>query len=131
MLADCGPLHSTAQTLMSCVKSVESKPLRKAGNHDWMCKLPHTFSDLLVWGTVCRVGVQHVQYSSTSVAGVSGIWHGLNCSNWSRPCVLQAEERAEREAARQAEKDARSREREEAKKLARYPIDDWEVGLTP
>ena len=40
---------------------------------------------------------------------------------------MQAEERAEREAARQAEKDARSREREEAKQLARYPIEDRQV----
>ena len=41
---------------------------------------------------------------------------------------LQAEERAEKEAQRQLEKDARNREREEAKKMARYPIEDMEVG---
>ena len=40
---------------------------------------------------------------------------------------LQAEERAEKEAQRQMEKDARNREREEAKKMARYPIEDTEV----
>jgi len=40
---------------------------------------------------------------------------------------LQAEERAEKEAQRQMEKDARNREREEAKKMARYPIEDAEV----
>ena len=42
---------------------------------------------------------------------------------------MQAEERAEKEAVRQAEKDARSREREEAKQLARYPIEDRQVCL--
>ena len=40
---------------------------------------------------------------------------------------LQAEERAEKEAQRQMEKDAKTREREEAKKMARYPIEDAEV----
>ena len=40
---------------------------------------------------------------------------------------MQAEERAEKEAQRQMEKDAKNREREEAKKMARYPIEDSEV----
>ncbi len=40
---------------------------------------------------------------------------------------LQAEERAEKEAQRQMEKDAKNREREEARKMARYPIEDTEV----
>lgn len=40
---------------------------------------------------------------------------------------LQAEERAEKEAQRQMEKDAKNREREEARKMARYPIEDSEV----
>lgn len=43
---------------------------------------------------------------------------------------LQAEERAEKEAHRQMEKDAKNREREEAKKMARYPIEDTEVCLS-
>ena len=40
---------------------------------------------------------------------------------------LQAEERAEKEAQRQMEKDVKNREREEAKKMARYPIEDAEA----
>ena len=40
----------------------------------------------------------------------------------------QAEERAEKEAQRQLEKDVKNREREEAKMMARYPIEDMEVG---
>ena len=43
--------------------------------------------------------------------------------------ILQAEERAEKEAQKQMEKDAKNREREEAKKMARYPIEDSEVSF--